>query len=831
MPELIKPPEEVEVKNEGDTPTSKPMVGIIYPPPEVRNIVDKTAGFVARNGPEFETRIRQNEINNAKFNFLNPGDPYHAYYRHKVKDFQEGKFHDPAPTITNITTPKITPSQPSSKPAVQISEPIVPKEPPAEFEFVADPPSISAFELDVVKLTAQFVARNGRQFLTNLMNREQRNYLFDFLRPQHSMFNYFTKLVEQYTKVLIPPKDLANRLQKASDNNRSVMDKVQYRVQWEKHQEMQRKKEEEQRAKERAAYASIDWHDFVVVETVDFQPGEQGNFPPPLKPEDIGVRILAEERFEQFGEIEEEDDVRMEVEEEESEEEEEEEEEEEDERPPGTEKETKEKEAPTDQNTEVQDMEEGDSDMEESDEEEETPAAPAPAPPKEGAPMPPPLPPQPGEVQIRKDYDPKSAKTTPVSDDNFLISPITGEKIPADKMQEHMRIGLLDPHWIEQRNRQLAEKQGHESVFAPGVAIEESLKHLAERRTDIFGVGDVETQIGKKIGEEEDTSTKQKVIWDGHTASMEATTRKAQANISIEEQIAALHKAKGLLPDKEKEKIGPQPKRGVNIPPPHQQQRHPPRHPNIPVSKSVPKLPPPPHPPAPPKPIAPPPAPPAVPSMVAGQQRGVPVMSRGPPLMGVQPRGMMPMQVRPRPPMPQMMQQRAQFMPGPPMGMPRMQRPPMPGPPMMGGMPPRPGMPPVPGGMPPIPGGMPDAMRMGGDDGPPAKKAKTEESLIPEDTFLARNKGPVTFRVAIPNLGDKPEWKCNGQLLTFTLPLTDQVSVIKAKIFEELMMPAGKQKLQYEGLFIKDSNSLAFYNFTNHSTIHLGLKERGGRKR
>ena len=26
----------------------------------------------------------QNEINNPKFNFLNPGDPYHAYYKHKV---------------------------------------------------------------------------------------------------------------------------------------------------------------------------------------------------------------------------------------------------------------------------------------------------------------------------------------------------------------------------------------------------------------------------------------------------------------------------------------------------------------------------------------------------------------------------------------------------------------------------------------------------------------------------------------------------------------------------------------------------------------------------
>lgn len=55
---------------------------------------------------------------------------------------------------------------------------------------------------EVVKLTAQFVARNGRQFLTNLMNRDK-SYQFDFLRPQHSLFGYFTKLVEQYTKVRI----------------------------------------------------------------------------------------------------------------------------------------------------------------------------------------------------------------------------------------------------------------------------------------------------------------------------------------------------------------------------------------------------------------------------------------------------------------------------------------------------------------------------------------------------------------------------------------------------------------------------------------------------
>lgn len=39
------------LQNDGagdETPATKPIVGIIYPPPEVRNIVDKTASFVAR---------------------------------------------------------------------------------------------------------------------------------------------------------------------------------------------------------------------------------------------------------------------------------------------------------------------------------------------------------------------------------------------------------------------------------------------------------------------------------------------------------------------------------------------------------------------------------------------------------------------------------------------------------------------------------------------------------------------------------------------------------------------------------------------------------------
>ena len=76
-----------------------------------------------------------------------------------------------------------------------------------------------------------------------------------------------------------------------------------------------------------------------------------------------------------------------------------------------------------------------------------------------------------------------------------------------------------------------------------GSAIDASLKLLAERRTDIFGVGDEETAIGKKIGEE-DVRKDEKVTWDGHTSSVEAATRAARANITLEEQIHQIHKVR-----------------------------------------------------------------------------------------------------------------------------------------------------------------------------------------------------------------------------------------------------------------------------------------------
>ncbi|XP_017474571.1 PREDICTED: splicing factor 3A subunit 1-like [Rhagoletis zephyria] len=682
-------------------------ISVIYPPPELRNIVDKTASFVARNGPEFETRIQQNEPNNPKFNFLKPGDPYNAYYQFKVKELREngtnGSSSVPANSAANQTA-SATPIQKATKQLENFMEiPIITRDPPPAFEFSDDPPSISAFDLDIVKLTAQFVAIHGRSFLTNLMNREQRNYQFDFLRPQHGLFTYFTQLIEQYSKILMPSKTFLAQLEKEVVDSKLILEKVRYRTEWTKIVEAEKRKEEEEAERERIQYAQIDWHDFVIVETVDYQPTETGQFPPPTTPEQVGSRLLLQQRIESNGA----EAVEMDVE--------------------SDEEKAEEPEAEKTKETSL-----------------------------------PPLPPSLDNVLIRKDYNPKAAKVVAAQPsaasrpDSYFISPMTGEKIPAEKLQDHMRFSLLDPRWVEQRDRTIQEKTQQEEVYAQGSAIEDSLKHLAERRTDIFGSGDAETSIGRKIGEEE--KKPEKVTWDGHTNSVEATTRAARANITIEEQIHQIHKTHGLLPENDKDKIGPTVQSSSGG---HQQNQPPKLHnPPPPLMNTA-------------MPMRPQMMPPILPSP---HHQPDPYMIPG--NMGLH---MYNVPMAP-PPLDPMMQMR-------------------------------------------LPPAAPDQLE------PAYKKARTEDSFIPESEFLQNNPPNVSVKIQVPHSSEKSEWRLNGQVINLTLPYTDVFSVVKAKIHELTNMPPGKQKLQYEGIFVKDSNSLAFYNIPSGASIILGLKERGGRKK
>ncbi|KAI3980362.1 hypothetical protein MKX01_003901 [Papaver californicum] len=206
-------------------------LGIIHPPPDIRTFVDKTAHFVAKNGPDFENRIIANNAGNFK----------------------------------------------------PVRKVLVPLEP--ERYTVWLPEGITGEELDIIKLTAQFVACNGKSLLTGLtsINSPQ----FRFLKPTHSMFMFFTALADAYSKVLMPPKGLTEKLRNIVVDMTTVLERCLHRLEWERSQEQVRLKAEDEIEQERMQMATIDWHDLVVVEAIDFVDDEDEDLPPPMTLEEV----------------------------------------------------------------------------------------------------------------------------------------------------------------------------------------------------------------------------------------------------------------------------------------------------------------------------------------------------------------------------------------------------------------------------------------------------------------------------------------------------------------------------------------------------------------
>ena len=125
---------------------------------------------------------------------------------------------------------------------------------------------------------------------------------------------------------------------------------------------------------------------------------------------------------------------------------------------------------------------------------------------------------------------------------------ICGQQVPVNELQEHRRIELLDPRWKSQRDT-LEARKAQASELQRGANVVSSLKNLARTRTDIFGA--VADEERRKIEEEEERlkrREREKVVWDGHTATKANTLDKYSTNVNFDEQIAAIHRAKGLGP-------------------------------------------------------------------------------------------------------------------------------------------------------------------------------------------------------------------------------------------------------------------------------------------
>ena len=417
---------------------------------------------------EFESRIVANNPNNDKFQFLQKDSPYQAYYQYKIR-VEKGEEVEEAPggSAGGPQDGALPPQQPAA--GEERQEPVAVKDagqsaaalvadkvlkPPEKARYtVRVPPGLPALDLDVIKLTARAVARNGKPFLEGLKQRERNNPMFHFLRPTHSLFPTFTAFCDAYQRVLAPPKDLQARLEADAAHPPGILERCLRRLEYMRVQETEKKEKEEAAEAERVAVALIDWHNFVVVETVDFAEEEDGDLPEPLTPAELLDMVRRGDDGGYMDAMEEDEDA-----------------------PEG--------EAPAPMDAEERRMVEAGA----------AAASAAPAPVVAAAPEvgpAPEAPPEP-EMKIVKDYVRKTGKSA-AAGSKFVVSPITGELVPLEEMAEHMRISLIDPKWKEQRDAMISKIK--ETTKAGDDEIARNIGSLATTRPDIFGTTEDEISL------------------------------------------------------------------------------------------------------------------------------------------------------------------------------------------------------------------------------------------------------------------------------------------------------------------------------------------------
>ena len=220
-------------------------------------------------------------------------DPFHQYYK-----YMKERVAEDAEAVRAGTA---APAPTAQQKAVEKDEAALGGYEPKPAEFMVDLPGVTAHDLDILRLTALFHARRGRSFLSSLSIREGRNYQFDFLRPTHSLYGYYNRMVESYQKIMQPPPGLIEALVKEAadpDLKWKTLEDARKRTEWERGRRKREDIEAKQREEEAAAYAAIDWQDFVVVETIEFTQNDMDlELPPPTSVERLKSMSMAEKRM------------------------------------------------------------------------------------------------------------------------------------------------------------------------------------------------------------------------------------------------------------------------------------------------------------------------------------------------------------------------------------------------------------------------------------------------------------------------------------------------------------------------------------------------------
>ncbi|KAL6858223.1 SF3a splicing factor complex subunit [Amphichorda felina] len=518
----------------------KPPAGVVLPPREIRNVLEKTAGYVARNGAIFEDRIRDKESQNPKFSFLNPSDAYHPFYQWRLSEIRAGRGTAiAAGRAGEVAAP------------AEAEKPKGPPKPP-DFEFSARMPRINQKDLDVIRLTALFVAKNGRQFMTQLAQRETGNPQFQFLIPNHTFHNFFQHIIDQYTTLLRAgglggeggklQEERVAELEKNIQDKFRILNRAKARAEYAKHQELEKKMKEEEEEERKAEFARIDWGDFVVVETINFTDAdEQAKLPPPTNLSELQYASLEDRNK-----------------------------------------------ASISSNLRIEEAMPGEEDSMANGwpAAQQQPYGYAPQQPAQAAYQPQMPHPQgyngaqlpqrsaqqeeeerriqeradaqarmhqtqaesrtgPGAMKIRENYVPRAAQKA-ANRGQMALCPNCKQQIPMNELEEHMRIELLDPSWKEQKAK-ADSRYATSNISHADVA--NNLKRLASQRSDVF-----DPVTGQAISEDELARRKRAAInsFDGNPEGKSQSQSGQMQSFNVEEQIRAIHEKFGDKPGHKK---------------------------------------------------------------------------------------------------------------------------------------------------------------------------------------------------------------------------------------------------------------------------------------
>ncbi|SOV19959.1 splicing factor 3A subunit 1, putative [Plasmodium sp. gorilla clade G2] len=269
---------------------------MIVPPNNIKTIIDKTATFVKKNGKNFEQKIfREKE---KQFGFISPTHPYFYYYQYKLHglflDIEEKEELIPH-VIKEIKKREDANKYTNNEHILKICDFIKEDEKEEKKNIIYSiddiknkdklennnnlkiqiqediysliSPFITSLDIDLIKTTALFVARNGKSFLNGLIEREKNNSQYDFLRANNLYFNYFSKLIDIYLKCLLPNDDVLDKIKKYANNKSNILN-YSYHL----YSHNRKKKEEEERKLEEKNNSDTyyDWNNFSIVETINF---------------------------------------------------------------------------------------------------------------------------------------------------------------------------------------------------------------------------------------------------------------------------------------------------------------------------------------------------------------------------------------------------------------------------------------------------------------------------------------------------------------------------------------------------------------------------------